>query len=117
MRRPIPKAFGICYGLFRAQPAPRRRSGQIGSLSPGRCSRHRRARTVEHRGTQGYLAPSSGMTTTRPVQTGSAGDAELWRDPTATADNRVTDLMRRMTLREKLGQLYALWVGIDDGGQ
>ena len=57
------------------------------------------------------------MTTTRPVQTGSADDFELWRDPTASTDDRVTDLLSRMTLREKLGQLYALWVGIDDGGQ
>ena len=48
---------------------------------------------------------------------GSADDFELWRDPTASTDDRVTDLLSRMTLREKLGQLYALWVGIDDGGQ
>ena len=57
------------------------------------------------------------MTTTRPVQTGSADDVNLWRYPTATSDLRVADLMNRMTLREKLGQLYALWVGIDDAGQ
>lgn len=57
------------------------------------------------------------MTTTRPVRTGSADDVELWHDPTATTDHRVADLMNRMTLREKLGQLYALWVGIDDAGR
>ncbi len=32
-------------------------------------------------------------------------------------DARVDDLMHRMSLREKLAQLYSLWVGIDDAGQ
>jgi len=42
--------------------------------------------------------------------------AEVWRDPAAPADMRVSDLMARMTLREKVAQLYGVWVGIDSAG-
>ncbi|MBV1849610.1 glycoside hydrolase family 3 N-terminal domain-containing protein [Catellatospora tritici] len=34
---------------------------------------------------------------------------EPWRDVALPAAERVADLMRRMTLAEKLGQLYAVW--------
>ncbi|MCD4525912.1 beta-glucosidase [Nocardioides sp. cx-173] len=34
---------------------------------------------------------------------------ELWRDPTASTDARVADLMPRMTLREKVSQLSGIW--------
>ncbi|GHJ45966.1 beta-glucosidase [Catellatospora sp. TT07R-123] len=34
---------------------------------------------------------------------------EPWRDVALPAPDRVADLMRRMTLAEKLGQLYAVW--------
>ncbi|TFV46231.1 glycoside hydrolase family 3 N-terminal domain-containing protein [Blastococcus sp. TF02A_35] len=37
----------------------------------------------------------------------------LWRDPEVPAEDRVTDLIRRMTLEEKVAQLYGVWVGID----
>ncbi|MFC4854587.1 beta-glucosidase family protein [Actinophytocola glycyrrhizae] len=36
---------------------------------------------------------------------------EPWRDPARSADERVADLVGRMTLREKLGQLYGVWLG------
>ncbi|MGY1633913.1 beta-glucosidase [Geodermatophilus sp. SYSU D01186] len=36
-----------------------------------------------------------------------------WRDTTIPAQDRVTDLIRRMTLEEKVAQLYGVWVGID----
>ena len=42
--------------------------------------------------------------------------AEVWRDPAAEAGARVGDLMARMTLREKVAQLYGVWVGIDSAG-
>jgi beta-glucosidase len=39
--------------------------------------------------------------------------AETWRDPAVAPAARVADLMRRMTVREKIAQLYGVWVGID----
>lgn len=43
---------------------------------------------------------------------------EPWRDPARPAAERVADLVGRMTLREKLAQLYAVWLGesASDGG-
>jgi beta-xylosidase len=38
---------------------------------------------------------------------------ELWRDPAAAPDERVRDLMDRMTVAEKIAQLSGIWVGID----
>ncbi|RSD09597.1 beta-xylosidase/alpha-l-arabinosidase [Amycolatopsis eburnea] len=43
--------------------------------------------------------------------------SEPWRDPTADPGERVRALMARMSLREKLAQLYGVWVGIDSGGE
>ncbi len=40
-----------------------------------------------------------------------------WRDPGAEPAERVRDLMARMSLREKLAQLYGVWIGIDSGGE
>ena len=40
-------------------------------------------------------------------------EAERWRDPAADPAERVADLMARMTLREKVAQLYGVWVGLD----
>jgi beta-xylosidase len=40
-------------------------------------------------------------------------DSALWRDPEAPAEDRVADLIDRMTLEEKVAQLYGVWVGID----
>ena len=44
------------------------------------------------------------------VDIGSA----LWRDPDVPAEERVADLVHRMTLEEKIAQLYGVWVGIDE---
>ena len=45
-------------------------------------------------------------------------DVETWRDPGFPVDQRVTDLLGRMTLEEKLAQLGSVWMGAggDDGG-
>ncbi|GAB2621322.1 glycoside hydrolase family 3 N-terminal domain-containing protein [Streptomyces capparidis] len=45
-----------------------------------------------------------------------AQDAEPWRDPSLPAEARVEDLIGRMTLEEKVAQLYALWIGADAEG-
>ncbi len=56
--------------------------------------------------------------TTQPTEaTEATGSPEPWRDPAADPAERVRALMARMTLREKLGQLYGVWVGIDAGGE
>ena len=43
----------------------------------------------------------------------AASAAETWRDPQLDPDERVADLLARMSLREKVAQLYGLWVGAD----
>ncbi|WP_346623528.1 glycoside hydrolase family 3 N-terminal domain-containing protein [Blastococcus montanus] len=40
-------------------------------------------------------------------------DTAPWRDPEVPAEDRVADLVHRMTLEEKVAQLYGVWVGID----
>lgn len=39
--------------------------------------------------------------------------AELWRDSSAPPADRVRDLIPRMSVREKVAQLYGVWVGAD----
>ena len=39
--------------------------------------------------------------------------ARIWPDPSAPVAARVADLASRMTLREKIAQLYGVWVGVD----
>ncbi|MFE9860052.1 glycoside hydrolase family 3 N-terminal domain-containing protein [Streptomyces sp. NPDC005780] len=39
-----------------------------------------------------------------------------WRDPSLTPEERVADLIPRMTLEEKTAQLYGIWVGADAEG-
>lgn len=51
------------------------------------------------------------------MTTQPAAAPEPWRDPAADPGERVRALMARMTLREKLAQLYGVWVGIDSGGE
>ncbi len=47
----------------------------------------------------------------------SSPAAEPWRDPTAPVDDRVEDLLARMSLVEKCAQLQGVWVGVSpDGG-
>ncbi|HEY3753246.1 MAG TPA: glycoside hydrolase family 3 N-terminal domain-containing protein [Pseudonocardiaceae bacterium] len=41
---------------------------------------------------------------------------DTWRDPTASVQDRVRDLLARMTTSEKIAQLYGVWVGIDAAG-
>ena len=42
--------------------------------------------------------------------------AQTWQDPAAPTSRRVADLMARMTMREKVAQLYAVWVEADASG-
>ena len=51
------------------------------------------------------------------MTTEASSPVELWRDARAAPADRVRDLMARMTLREKVAQLYGIWVGIDSGGE
>lgn len=45
--------------------------------------------------------------------------AAAWRDPSRDPDERVADLLARMTLAEKVAQLYGIWIGADptDSGE
>ena len=43
-------------------------------------------------------------------------DIEAWRDPARTAGERVADLLRRMTLEEKIAQLGSIWMGASGDG-
>jgi beta-xylosidase len=36
---------------------------------------------------------------------------EPWQDPSLPAEKRVTDLLGRLTLEEKVAQLYSVWIG------
>ncbi|MGH3559864.1 MAG: hypothetical protein ACRDTK_20595, partial [Mycobacterium sp.] len=49
------------------------------------------------------------MTTTAVV-------VEPWRDPSRPVAERVADLLSRMTLAEKLGQLGSVWIGASGDG-
>ncbi|HKS99478.1 MAG TPA: glycoside hydrolase family 3 N-terminal domain-containing protein, partial [Rugosimonospora sp.] len=44
----------------------------------------------------------------------SSVSADTWRDPSVPAADRVADLMSRMTVREKIAQLYGVWVRVDE---
>ncbi|MBT8227255.1 MAG: glycosyl hydrolase [Dactylosporangium sp.] len=48
----------------------------------------------------------------RPIAT---GERLPWQDPTQPAESRVTDLLARMTIEEKIAQLSGAWVGAADG--
>jgi len=43
-------------------------------------------------------------------------DIESWRDPTRPAEERVADLLGRMTLEEKIAQLGSVWMGASGDG-
>ncbi len=47
------------------------------------------------------------------MSTDSGVSAGTWRDTSHSPADRVRDLLARMTLREKVAQLYGIWVGID----
>ena len=44
-------------------------------------------------------------------------DLETWQCPSCSVDERVSDLMSRMSLVEKVAQLHSLWLGTDESGQ
>ena len=44
-------------------------------------------------------------------------DIEAWRDPARPAGERVADLLRRMTLEEKIAQLGSIWIGATGDGE
>ena len=44
-------------------------------------------------------------------------DAVSWREPERPVDERVADLIARMTVEEKVAQLYGIWVGMDSTGE
>jgi len=46
---------------------------------------------------------------TRPLD--QTETSPLWRDPARPAEDRVADLLARMTLEEKLAQLGSVWIG------
>ncbi len=56
------------------------------------------------------IQPSTGQDSPATAITG-----EPWRDPALPVANRVADLLARMTLAEKLAQLFAVWVMTDGG--
>src|SRR5579875_836097 len=43
--------------------------------------------------------------------------AEIWRDPSRSPDERVADLLSRMTLEEKLAQLAGIWLREEREGE
>jgi beta-xylosidase len=44
-------------------------------------------------------------------------DSVIWREPERPVDERVADLMARMSVEEKIAQLYGIWVGMDASGE
>ncbi|ANN17846.1 glycosyl hydrolase [Amycolatopsis orientalis] len=51
------------------------------------------------------------------MTTQPSASPQPWQDTTADPADRVRALLDRMSLREKLAQLYGVWVGIDSGGE
>lgn len=51
-----------------------------------------------------------------PVASPGTADGEPWRDPARPADERVADLLARMTLEEKVAQLGSIWMGASGDG-
>jgi beta-xylosidase len=68
----------------------------------------------------GSVAPGGvGPATVSSVRSGDSPEAAAlpWRDKSLPPQQRVTDLLARMTLEEKVGQLYGVWVGADAAGE
>ena len=55
-----------------------------------------------------------GPAVTRPLD--DTQTTEIWRDPSRSADDRVADLLGRMTLEEKVAQLGSVWMGASADG-
>jgi hypothetical protein len=47
---------------------------------------------------------------------GSPEHEEPWRDPAIPAAARIAELLRRMTLEEKIAQLGSIWMGASGDG-
>jgi beta-xylosidase len=45
------------------------------------------------------------------------GISEVWRDPSRRTEDRVADLLARMTLEEKVAQLGSVWMGASGDGE
>jgi beta-glucosidase len=59
--------------------------------------------------------PAEGAGNTALPPEGTIGLAgPTWRDPAAPTAARVADLMDRMTVREKLAQMYGAWIQVDE---
>jgi beta-xylosidase len=58
----------------------------------------------------------SGTASASETDTLATSARDAWRDPGLPVDERVTDLLSRMTLEEKLAQLYSVWVGANAAG-
>ena len=52
----------------------------------------------------------------RPLST-ATGNRHPWQDVAQPVELRVADLMARMTLEEKIAQLYGVWVGAAGTGE
>lgn len=72
------------------------------------ASEHLTRVTAEVSGSSGSGVPPGG--TASPLDVAAAGTLEPWRDPSRPVPERVTDLMSRMTLAEKLAQLGSVWL-------
>ena len=59
------------------------------------------------------------MTSRTGEHTVTGGNAEngAWRDPSRPVAERVTDLLARMTLEEKVAQLGSVWIGASGAGE
>ncbi len=56
----------------------------------------------------------SELATDEPISPDGTPDPPIWRDPQRPWQERVADLLARMTLEEQVAQLYAVWLGSDD---
>ena len=77
--------------------------------------------TSGNRDGDGHAAPSVAgavaVDGSAPGQTGPAAGTEIWRDPGRTVPDRVSDLLSRMTLAEKMAQLTAVWAAVAGDGE
>jgi beta-xylosidase len=51
---------------------------------------------------------------TERISVTDSGSAGSWRDPNLPTGERVADLMARMSLREKVAQMYGAWLNVDE---
>jgi beta-xylosidase len=58
------------------------------------------------------FAPDAAAQRRRP-----AAELDIWRDPARPVDERVADLLARMTPAERIAQLGSVWIGASDEGE